>query len=100
MSRVAVVVPLKYGAYYEAKQLIASGPPFDLEGSPLTAHDVFLSDTEVVFVFEGPDVSDAVTEIVADPSVWRAAGTWADLLAGRPRVADAWYHWSRGEDAG
>lgn len=100
MSRVAMVAPLKYGAYQDAKELIASGPPFDPAATPLIRHEVFLSDTEVVFVFEGPDVTEAVTEIAADPSVWRSAGAWAELLAGRPRVADESYHWSRDETAG
>lgn len=97
MSRVVVVAPLKYGAYQDAKKLIESGPPFDPGASPLKRHEVFLSDTEVVFVFEGEDVTEAVTEIAADPSVWRAAGEWAELLAGRPRVAEESFHWSRDE---
>lgn len=97
MSRVAMVAPLKYGAYQDAKQLIASGPPFDPTETPLVSHEVFLSDAEVVFVFEGPDVTEAVAQLAADPSVWRAAGAWADLLAGKPRVAEESYRWSRGE---
>lgn len=95
MNRVAVVAPLKYGAYQDAKQLIESGPPFDPTETPLVCHEVFLSDTEVVFVFEGPDVGEAVAQLAADPSVWRAAGAWADLLAGKPRIADESYRWSR-----
>ncbi len=97
MSLVAVVAPLKYGTYQDAKRLIESGPPFDPVGTPLTRHEVFLSDAEVVFVFEGPDVSDAVAQLAVDPSVWRAAGEWADLLAGKPRIADEAYRWSRAE---
>ena len=97
MNRVAVVAPLRYGAYQDAKQLIESGPPFDPTQTPLVCHEVFLSDAEVVFVFEGPDVGDAVAQLAADPSVWRAAGAWADLLAGKPRIADQSYGWSRAE---
>lgn len=95
MSRVAVVAPLKYGAYQDAKQLIESGPPFDPVETPLVRHEVFLSDAEVVFVFEGPDVTEAVAQLAVDPSVWRAAGAWADVLAGKPRIADESYRWSR-----
>ncbi len=97
MNRVAVVAPLKYGAYQGAKQLVENGPPFDPTETPLVCHEVFLSDAEVVFVFEGPDVDDAVAQLAADPSVWRAAGAWADLLAGKPRIADESYRWSRDE---
>ena len=97
MNRVAVVAPLRYGAYQDAKELIESGPPFDPTETPLVCHEVFLSDTEVVFVFEGPDVGDAVAQLAVDPSVRRAAGEWADLLAGKPRIADESYRWSRAE---
>lgn len=97
MSLVAVVAPLKYGAYQDAKRLIEDGPPFDPAGTPLIRHEVFLSDSEVVFIFEGPDVSDAVAQLAVDPSVWRAAGEWADVLAGKPRIADESYRWLRAE---
>ena len=97
MNRVAVVAPLKYGAYQDAKELVESGPPFDPTETPLVCHEVFLSDAEVVFVFEGPDVGEAVAQLVADPSIWRVAGAWADLLAGKPRIAEESYRWSRAE---
>jgi hypothetical protein len=95
VSRLVVVVPLRDGAREEARRLIAEGAPFDLERSDLTRHEVFLTDREVVFVFEGDEPRAAVERLAGDPDVWRAAGAWRACLAGRPRIADEAFAWSR-----
>jgi hypothetical protein len=93
-TRVAVVAPIKYGAYSEARKLIEAGPPFDPTVTPLDSHDVFLTDTEVVFVFEGVGVREAVEALLEDVAVWQALVPWQQYLAGRPRLAEGLYHWS------
>jgi hypothetical protein len=75
--------------------LLAEGPPFDPGATPLERHDVFVTDREVVFLFEGPEAREAVQELAGDPGVWRAAARWRELLAGRPRIADDVYAWER-----
>ena len=98
-SRVAVVAPLKYGAYSEARRLVEEGPPFEPGDTPLERHDVFLTDTEAVFFFEGPGVREAIEGLLDDVAVWQALLPWHECLAGRPRVASDIYHWSRAEAA-
>ena len=95
MSRLAVIAPIKWGSYRAAKSLIEKGPPFDPGLTPLDRHEVFLTDTEVVFVFEGPGVSEALESLLDDFSVWQEADTWRAHLAGRPRLAEDLYHWER-----
>lgn len=95
MSTIAVVAPLKYGAQAEARALIAAGPPFDPDRTPLVRHEVFLTGDEVVFVFEGPDARRAVEQLIGEASVWKAAIAWRRLLAGRPRIAEHAYRWVR-----
>lgn len=95
MSTIAVVAPLKYGAQAEARALISSGPPFDPAQTPLDRHSVYLSADEVVFVFEGPNASAAVEQLVGESSVWKAALAWRRCLAGRPRIAQDVYGWQR-----
>ena len=95
MSRLAVIAPIKWGSYRAAKDLIEKGPPFDPGLTPLDRHEVFLTDTEVVFVFEGPGVSESLESLLDDISVWQEADTWRAHLAGRPRLAEALYHWER-----
>jgi hypothetical protein len=95
MSRLVLVAPLREGAREEVLRLIAAGPPFDLAGSDLSQHHVFVTDHEVVFVFEAAEARAAVERLAGDPAVWRAAGAWRACLAGRPRLAAEAFTWSK-----
>lgn len=95
MSSIAVVAPIRYGSYAEARRLIDQGPPFDPERTPLDRHQIFLTGNEAVFVFEGANARAAVEELVGELSVWKAAIAWRRCLAGRPRIADDVYVWRR-----
>ena len=95
MSTFVVVAPLRPAAREAARELLAQGPPFDPEGTALESHQVFLTDREAVFLFEGPDAKETVQKVTGDPGVWRAAARWRELLAGRPRIAESAYTWAR-----
>lgn len=97
MSGFAVVVPLKRGAADDARRLLADGPPFPLERTPLHEHRVYLTEREAVFVFDGPKARAAVEEVLGDAGVWQAAHEWRALLADKPRVAEVAFAWERGE---
>jgi hypothetical protein len=98
MSRVAVVVPLRPGAYETAARLVEEGPPFTLSDSPLDGHCVFLTEREALFVFEGPEARRVIEQILGEASVWEAATAWRDLLDGKPRVAEIAFAWRRDDD--
>jgi hypothetical protein len=98
MSRIAVVVPLRPGAYEDAAKLVAEGPPFKLADSPLDGHCVYLTEREALFVFEGPQAREVIEEILGEASVWEAATSWRGLLDGKPRIADIAFAWRREED--
>ena len=95
MSKLVVVAPLRDGARESARLLIADGPPFDPAASALERHEVYLTEREAVFVFEGPEPRAEVERLIGDPGVWRAASAWRECLAGRPRIADRSFTWSR-----
>ena len=95
MSRIVVVVPLREGSQETARLLIADGPPFDLDASALERHEVYLTESEAVFVFEGPGAREEVERLVGDPGVLRAAVAWRECLAARPRIAERSFDWSR-----
>ena len=95
MNRLVVVAPLREGARESAQLLIADGPPFDLGTSTLEKHEVYVTEREAIFVFEGADPRAEVERLVGDPSVWRAAAAWRECLAGRPRIADEAFTWSQ-----
>jgi len=94
-SGVAVVAPIKRGARERVLELVRKGPPFDPARVPLERHRVFVTDREVVFLFEAPDAARAVGELARDPSVWKAAVAWGECLAGPPRLAEEEYSWIR-----
>jgi hypothetical protein len=100
-ARVALVVPIKRGATEAARRLVEEGPPFDIEQLELDRHHVFISEREVVFVFEGPDAGAIVDALSRSPDVLKAAVRWRNLLAGQPRLADERFGWTRaGRTAG
>ena len=95
MSRLVVVAPLRPGGREAAERLLGEGPPFDPGATPLERHEVFVTDREVVFLFEGPGAKEAVQALAGEPELWRAAARWRECLAGRPRIARGAYTWAR-----
>ena len=92
MSRLAVVVPLRDGERDRARSLIRAGPPFDLHESGLESHYVFVTDSEVVFLFAGESRA-AIERLAGEAHLWTAASAWKDVLAGPPRIAEDAYAW-------
>jgi len=93
--RTAFVLPLVEGAVERARELLEAGPPFDPAETVLDRHEVFLTSSEVVFVFESKLGLDALEPLLSDPALWLSAAAWRDLLAGPPRLAEDVYSWSR-----
>jgi hypothetical protein len=89
-QRLALVVPLKPGARSKAESLLAQGPPFDPTGLGLESHEVFLTDEEAVFVFDGvPAVM--LTSAADNEELWAAGEAWRPLVEGRIRYAERAY---------
>jgi hypothetical protein len=95
-SRMVVVVPVKESAREQVRMLVAKGPPFDLPGSGLDGHHVFLTEREAIFVFEAANRS-ALEELAANVDVWAAAEEWREYVAGAPKSAEGAYSWTRSE---
>jgi hypothetical protein len=92
---VAVVVPIRRGASEQARRLVEEGPPFDVEHLGLERHHVFVSGREVVFFFEGDGAATVVEALSRNPGVLKAAARWRGILAGRPRLAEEQFGWTR-----
>ena len=99
MSYLVVVAPLKAGMASRARELLAGGPPFDLEGTAFDRHSVHLTDRELVFVFESEGPSRTLALAAEDPKIWRAAEAWQECFAERPRVAGTEFSWERGNSS-
>jgi hypothetical protein len=97
MQQLAIIVPLKEGAGERAAGLLADGPPFDLEEAGFERHAVYLTDREVVFVFEGREVEWNLDDLVDDPFhplLQETLERWSALAESRPRVARSAYTWT------
>ena len=92
---VAVVVPIKRGTAEAARRMVEEGPPFEVERLGLERHQVFVSEREVVFFFEGDNATAAVDALSRNPRVLNAAVRWRGILAGRPRLAEERFGWTR-----
>jgi len=93
--RIAVVLPLLEEAQDAVRALLANGPPFDPEALGLDGHQVFLTPTEAVFVFESERGASALEPLLQDPELWQSAAAWHEYLAGPPRIAEDVYSWTR-----
>jgi len=95
MSRLVLVVPLKEGGADRARELLAEGPPFELEATELSRHEVYLTDREAVFVFEAAGDTPPLRLQAGNPTLRTAAAAWREVLAGRPRKAETAFSWAR-----
>jgi hypothetical protein len=87
-----LVVPIKDGARERVEELLRGGPPFDPGELGLEQHEVFVTDREAIFVFEGV-ASVVVRRLLADEAFPAAAAAWEPLVDGTMRYADRAYAW-------
>lgn len=94
MDRLMIVARLNAGKRDEAEALLRQGPPFDPAELGFERHSVYLTPSEVVFLFEAPEVQWIVDDIVDDPVLSAALAPRA-LVDGPPRIAHERYFWVR-----
>ena len=96
MERVLVSVKTKPEARKRVAELLEEGPPFDPFPTPITRHDVFVLDDQVLFLFESDDRLDR-EDSLADG--WQWAESWRDLVS-EMRDAEQVFSWTRPDDSG
>jgi hypothetical protein len=82
----AVAASIRPGSIERARELLAEGPPIDPAALGLTGHQIYLRDTEVVFVFHGERVRETVQAAMRRPAMWRAGLAWRECITGRPHI--------------
>ena len=90
-----VTAKLKRGSFDRVRALLREGPPFDLEGTSLERHQVFLGRDQLVFVFEGPRAEAEVRRLLDERGVLSRAGRLAPHIAGLPRLPEEVFGWER-----
>lgn len=84
---------LKPGSHEAALELLRSGPPYDPAEIGLVRHGVYLGASEVVFLFEGPDVESRIRDLLNDEAVSASFAAWGSLLEGTPSAAHELFYW-------
>jgi hypothetical protein len=98
VKRVAIVARLRPGSQERARDLLSEGPPYDVAEGGFDRHTVFVSESEVVFVFEGDEVEWKLDDLVSDffrARLQEAFEQWKDLVEGEPQLAEEAYFWDR-----
>lgn len=93
MERLVISAKLKPDMEARAIELIRAGPPFDPETYGLQRHGVYLADSQVIFLFEGPWVDEAVRSVVNDQVTAASFSSWAPLLEEGPRLLTEVFIW-------
>jgi hypothetical protein len=96
LRKLALVLPLAPGARDFVEALVSEGPPFDLRRAGLTAHEVFLTDSEAIFVFELAKGPETLERILAEEDFWTVVQAWEHVAAGSPRPAFVAFDWRAG----
>jgi hypothetical protein len=93
--RLMIVLPLAEGARDSVRALLADGPPFDPDALGLDRHEVFLTATEAVFIFESELGANALEPLLQEPDLWKSAAAWHEYLTGPPHIAEEAFSWTR-----
>jgi len=97
MDRFVLVARLKSDGRQRAKDLLAGDSALGTAelGTALDRHAIFLSETEVIFLFEGEGSHDAVRAIFDDPAQSTLISHWLPLFDGPLHQAEEAYLWER-----
>jgi hypothetical protein len=100
VQRVVITAKLKSGSHEAAAELLRAGPQYDPGEIGLVRHGVYLGSSEVVFLFEGPDVENQLRDLLNDQAVTASFAAWGPLLEDTPSIAHELYYWeAAGESA-
>jgi hypothetical protein len=94
IDQIAILAEIRPGKRGDLERALAEGPPFDLAKEGFEHHEVFLGDTDVVFVFTGPAAASELRRIAATPELFRRVIHMTDILSA-PRLLEQTFRWNR-----
>jgi hypothetical protein len=100
MDRFVLAARLKPDGRRRAEELLAEHSALgakELE-TAFERHAIFLSESEVIFLFEGEGAHEAVRALFNDPVRSTLIGHWLPLFDGPLHRASEAYFWERGAD--
>ena len=93
-DKISVIAQIRPGKRDELERLLEKGPPFDLEHEGFERHEVFLGDSDVVFLFSGPGAFTQLERMAASRALFAHVLKMTGLLSA-PRVLNQTFEWHR-----
>lgn len=93
-DQIGILAEIRPGQRPALEALLRDGPPFDLRAEGFEHHEVFLGDTDVVFIFVGPSASTQLQRLAATRSLLGAFVKMSSLVAA-PRLLEQTFEWDR-----
>jgi len=97
-DQIGILAAIRPGQRPALEALLREGPPFDLAAEGFEHHEVFLGDTEVVFLFDGPSARTQLQRLAATRSLLGAFVKMSSLVSA-PRILEQTFEWDRRADA-
>jgi hypothetical protein len=98
-DKISVVAQIRPGKRAELERLLEQGPPFDLEAEGFERHEVFLGDTDVVFIFTGPGAMSQIERMAGSRALYAQVLKMTGFLTA-PRVLNQTFEWHRESESG
>jgi hypothetical protein len=98
-DQIAIVADIRPGKRADLEHALAEGPPFDLTKEGFEHHEVFLGDSDVVFVFTGPGAASQLRRMAATPDLFRHVIKMTSLLSA-PRLLQQTFEWDQCDSDG
>jgi hypothetical protein len=93
-DQIGILADIRPGQRPALERLLQEGPPFDLAAEGFEHHEVFLGDTEVVFIFDGPSARTQLQRLAATRSLLGAFVRLSSLVSA-PRILEQTFEWDR-----
>ncbi len=93
-DQVAIVAEIRPGKRGDLERLLEQGPPFDLALEGFEHHEVFVGDTDAVFVFTGPSAMSQLERMAAAQALVPHMLDLSHILA-KPRPLQRTFGWRR-----
>lgn len=93
-DQVAILAEILPGKRRELEAFLEQGPPFDPATEGFERHEVFVGDSEVVFVFTGPAAMPNLERMSSSHDLVRHVLSLSHLVEA-PRVLNMTFEWRR-----
>ncbi|HEY3764938.1 MAG TPA: hypothetical protein VGL44_07240 [Gaiellales bacterium] len=93
-DKISVIAKIRPGKRDDLERLLEKGPPFDLDAEGFERHEVFLGDTDVVFIFTGPGAVAHLERMAASRALFTHVLKMTGLVSA-PRVLNQMFEWHR-----